>query len=296
VTKYIKILLAAVTATVLMLALPVFSVSAFSTVLEVSSAILQKGNTAEITVSISNNSGIAAAGLKIHYDTSALVLVNAYYTDLFGNVVNTVNSLSSPVLFNFISGENLYENGALLKLEFAASENAVAGEYPVALELMGEEGYVVRYEADGSITDLPLSLHSGAVILKENMCAHESFTSEVRQKASCTEGGTLCLSCSDCGAFVGEEYIPPKGHIYSQWFLQKPPSYTEEGEETRTCTVCGAAETRKIRPLEKIETDTERSEQDTAPPLGDNSVYLFLFAFAAFAVILAVKSGKTKIR
>lgn len=56
--------------------------------------------------------------------------------------------------------------------------------------------------------------------------------------ATCTEAKT----CSVCGKTDGE----PLGHTVDEWVTLKASTCTESGEETGTCTVCGAEVSREI--------------------------------------------------
>lgn len=56
--------------------------------------------------------------------------------------------------------------------------------------------------------------------------------------ATCTEAKT----CSVCGKTGGD----PLGHTVDEWVTLKAPTCTESGEETGTCTVCGAEVSREI--------------------------------------------------
>lgn len=56
--------------------------------------------------------------------------------------------------------------------------------------------------------------------------------------ATCTEAKT----CSVCGKTDGE----PLGHTVAEWVTLKASTCTESGEETGTCTVCGAEVSREI--------------------------------------------------
>ncbi len=55
-------------------------------------------------------------------------------------------------------------------------------------------------------------------------------------------------------AFISHD----NGHVFSEWVVTAEPTCTAEGEETRTCTVCGAEET---RPVEKKAHDLFRVEE-----------------------------------
>ena len=70
--------------------------------------------------------------------------------------------------------------------------------------------------------------------------------------ATCTEAGNEAgKKCSVCGDILdGCKEIPAKGHTWGAWKLTKAATVDEEGEQTRTCSVCKAKETKVVPKLE----------------------------------------------
>ena len=50
------------------------------------------------------------------------------------------------------------------------------------------------------------------------------------------------------------EDIPAKGHTFGDWSVTKEATTKQAGEESRTCSACGATETREIPQLESNNT------------------------------------------
>ena len=67
--------------------------------------------------------------------------------------------------------------------------------------------------------------------------------------ARCTEGGYTVYACS-CGEAYQDDYTPALGHSWGDWSVTRDATYSEGGEETRTCSVCGTSETRATAKLE----------------------------------------------
>ena len=75
---------------------------------------------------------------------------------------------------------------------------------------------------------------------------------------TCTEpGNSAYYTCEHCGAYFSDEaatygiqenswIIPAAGHRWGDWIVNTEPTEEAEGSEIRTCTVCGAVETRSI--------------------------------------------------
>ncbi|MBQ7870691.1 MAG: S8 family serine peptidase, partial [Oscillospiraceae bacterium] len=68
------------------------------------------------------------------------------------------------------------------------------------------------------------------------------------KNATCTEDGyTGDLVCTVCGETVEQgEAIPALGHSFGEWTVSVEADCINEGEEIRTCAVCGETETRAI--------------------------------------------------
>lgn len=98
--------------------------------------------------------------------------------------------------------------------------------------------------------DAKLTITKDAVILGEDNivyegCKHEHVKENI-VPATCTESGSKTVVCEDCGETLSTEVIPAKGHSFGDWTVTKEATCFEDGEETRTCSVCQAVETRPI--------------------------------------------------
>ena len=81
-----------------------------------------------------------------------------------------------------------------------------------------------------------------------------TLTKTASTKPTCTEAGNSeYWTCSVCGKFFSDEngtteiekdswIISATGHSFGDWTVTKEPTCTEEGEQMRVCTVCGAVE------------------------------------------------------
>ena len=101
-------------------------------------------------------------------------------------------------------------------------------------------------------------------IFSDDTCATELTADDVVIKAAhkpvdvaakdatCTEAGNEAgQKCSVCDAVLdGCKEIPAKGHKWGEWKLTKAATVDEEGEQTRTCSVCKAKETKVVPKLE----------------------------------------------
>lgn len=98
--------------------------------------------------------------------------------------------------------------------------------------------------------DAKLTITKDAVILGEDNivyegCKHEHVKENI-VPVSCTEDGSKTVVCEDCGETLSTEVIPATGHSFGEWTVTKEATCFEDGEETRTCSVCECVETRPI--------------------------------------------------
>ena len=98
--------------------------------------------------------------------------------------------------------------------------------------------------------DAKLTITGNAVIVGEDNivyegCKHEHVKENI-VPATCTEDGSKTVVCEDCGETISTEVIPATGHSFGEWTVTKEAACFEDGEETRTCSVCQTVETRPI--------------------------------------------------
>jgi len=62
--------------------------------------------------------------------------------------------------------------------------------------------------------------------------------------ATCTEP-QICTNCD-------EVLVPALGHVWGEWYVTVPPTFTEEGLEHRVCTICEIHDSRSIDMLQPM--------------------------------------------
>jgi len=82
-------------------------------------------------------------------------------------------------------------------------------------------------------------------------CDHPYLTDWiVTQESTCTHGKKQEKRCTVCGEVrLGEEYAIQLGHSFGNWTVITAATAEREGLESRTCTMCGRKETRRIAKL-----------------------------------------------
>ena len=79
----------------------------------------------------------------------------------------------------------------------------------------------------------------------ETETAPHNYLEEVHD-ATCTEQGYTTHTCTECGKCYTDGYEEPKGHSFGDWFINRAPTCTEDGENRRNCSNCSHFETEII--------------------------------------------------
>ena len=70
--------------------------------------------------------------------------------------------------------------------------------------------------------------------------------------STCKVAGMEYDICSECGETFNEKTLLLAAHTWSEWTVVKEATTTAEGQEKRTCSVCGEVETRAIEKLKAL--------------------------------------------
>ena len=81
-------------------------------------------------------------------------------------------------------------------------------------------------------------------------CSHK--LKHITVPSTCKVTGMEYDICTECGETFNEKTLPLAAHTWSKWTVIKEATTTAEGQEKRTCSVCGKAETRAIKKLKAI--------------------------------------------
>ena len=120
----------------------------------VSSASAKAGETVTLTLTLSDNPGIAAMWLKPIYDADVLTEVDAVSGGLFSAFTRGIN-------YVFDDEINVTANGVLLTVTFKIADDAKAGDYPVEI--------LVREASDYDMNDVALVSVPGTVTVLEEL-------------------------------------------------------------------------------------------------------------------------------
>ena len=179
--------------------------------LAVSSATGAAGKTVEVTVSLSNNPGIAMLEFGVDYDSSRLTLEGMTTTGLDGAMAST-----SYIWVTTNAADSKYE-GKILTITFKVKEDAAPGAADVKLTGINCGNWAEEV--------ISVSASAGKVTLA---CDHEYGEWTVTKEATCTEAGEKTRTCERCGE-VDTKEIKKADHKYKDgkciWCGKKKPGY-----------------------------------------------------------------------
>ena len=147
-----------------------FSLCAFAAgTVSVGSVTAQKGDTVEIPVTLSGNTGFASLGIEIGYDSSVLSLTGVTEGSVGATFTKSQTLTTNPYNLGWSCADNNIFNGTLATLTFTVLTD-VAGVYPVTVSYYKgrngsyTDGFDVNY--DENFDALGLSYKSGSVTVE----------------------------------------------------------------------------------------------------------------------------------
>ncbi|MBQ1947138.1 MAG: hypothetical protein II359_00820 [Clostridia bacterium] len=147
-----------------------FSLCAFAAgTVSVGSVTAQKGDTVEIPVTLSGNTGFASLGIEIGYDSSVLSLTGVTEGSVGATFTKSQTLTTNPYNLGWNCTDNNTFNGTLATLTFTVLTD-VAGVYPVTVSYYKgrngsyTDGFDVNY--DENFDALGLSYKSGSVTVE----------------------------------------------------------------------------------------------------------------------------------
>lgn len=211
--------------------------------LEISSAEGYVGDTINVTVSLTENPGIAGMGVWVCYDKAALRVVDVVLSsDVFvEDLAECQKAGDGYVGYSAAGSRDNAKTGQLFTIQFEIIGGAAVGDS--VLTYSGSNGAPEASNAEGNTVALNLSTGKVAII-----CRHENTTSS-EVPATCTEAGSRTITCTDCGQVLKTETIAATGHTMGAYTVTKEATCTESGVETAVCTICGEEQTRETAAL-----------------------------------------------
>ncbi len=169
--KFLSVTLVMVLLLAVFIAAPASQVTAANPQISVGTAAGSHGDTLEIPVVLSGNTGFSSLGIEIGYDASILELTAVTGNTNVGATFTKAQTLSAmPYNLGWNSAENNTFNGTLATLSFSVLSSA-AGEYPISVSYYKgrngsyTDGYDVNY--DENFESLALSYQGGKITVQE---------------------------------------------------------------------------------------------------------------------------------
>ena len=206
---------------------------AAGTAIYVESANAKAGEEVTIDVSISGNTGFAAAKVQLVYDSSVLTLKSITPGLLAGGAVNNAKGLVT-----FASATEVTDNGVLMSATFAVAADAPDGVASVSVN--------VSRLANTASEPLNPSVSAGGVSVKN---PHTHNYNKVVTAPTCTEKGYTTYTCA-CGDSYKDDYKEALGHKWDNGTVTTPATEGKPGVRTYKCTVCGETKTEEIPALD----------------------------------------------
>ena len=217
----------------LMASMLVSTAFAAGTAIYVDSVNAKAGEEVTIDVSISGNTGFAAAKVQLVYDSSVLKLTGITPGLLAGGAVNEAKGLVT-----FSSATNVTSDGVLLSATFVVADNAPDGKASVSVN--------VSRLANVDSVSLNPSVSAGGVSVKN---PHTHSYDKVVTAPTCTAEGYTTNTCA-CGDSYKDDYKDALGHKWDNGTVTTQATEGKPGVRTYKCTVCGETKTEEIPALD----------------------------------------------
>lgn len=203
----------------------------------VSSHEILVGDEVDVTVSINNSPGIASAKLLVYYDND-LTLDRVTYNGELGGMCQEPNSLSSPVVLNWLSLEEISGDIVFATLHFTTGEDTPLGENVINITFEADDVF------DIDENNVDFAVQPGYVEVSD--CLHENTTDYPAVESTCvTHGHAAYTLCNDCGNVIGgsNKLLPLDSDNHEGPYEITggfPATYFETGYTGDTyCSACG---------------------------------------------------------
>ena len=203
---------------------------------------------------INMDDNLQAIGSYAFYGCSGLVslVLNNGLTTISDNAFAACTNLTAveiPKSVTEMSGSSFSSCSKLTIYCYsgsAAHQACESGNYTFSLLDAHEHQYEITIETS------PTCTRGGSQILTCSVCGYNYIEvlaplghqegDWVVQDATCTEEGVKIKYCTVCNQELAREYIPAKGHTWSEWTVESEASVLVEGKKNRTCSVCQESE------------------------------------------------------
>lgn len=230
--------------------------------------VVEPGQTVTLTLSLENNPGFLGFGATLNLP-EGVSLTAAPAFDLIKFVMETgtaPQTTTSPdltsnpyrMLVTFGTGTAANKlvkmQGAIATVTVKIADNAAAGDYPIALNLLASENFYAEVDASekiipGSFLYFDSAMQAvGCTLRIEPPCAHEwgQWTDKPGYEADCDTPGKQIRECGLCHE-IEEKDVSAKGHSFTTYTETTPATCITNAKETATCDYgCGETDEREV--------------------------------------------------
>lgn len=259
--KFASVLLAVLVA-FSMFSFVVSAADATTLTLSADKTTVKAGDTVKVTVSVPENSGLAALTVDVVYDATAFEAVSVVGAGLFtsqaaqGMEMPNANYAAGKARFVAVATNALVAGGTVFTAEFKALTDAKSTISLDVSESAGDNGEI--------------AVTANSVVINEKTveepteCKHETMSNwAVTKKATCKKDGVETRNCTVCD-YSETKAIPATGECSYKWVVTKEATATQYGEKQLKCTMCG-----DVKETQKLAVKGEESLTNPAIPNTD---------------------------
>ena len=139
------------------------------------------GDTVEIPITLTGNTGFSSLGIEIDYDSDIFILTDAVNNPAVGCRYTPAKNFDiKPYTMKWINTMNIGFNGTIVTLKFKVNENAPNGSYPITISYdKGSDGkYIDGYDVnfDENFDALGLAYVNGEIVVNSAAIPSETPT------------------------------------------------------------------------------------------------------------------------
>ncbi|MCM1364853.1 MAG: C-type lectin domain-containing protein, partial [Faecalibacterium sp.] len=174
-----------------------------------------------------SNHGLICEWDYVNFDSKSTKSISKKPSKAFNISLN--NSESSVIKVEYFENAVPGEEYVFLAVKDKTAENLLAVDNLMYIDQKTAESNTVEF------TYIPKDVTAECEVLIIGKCNHD-YDSEVTEKATCTQEGTMTYTCSLCGDTY-TEVIAKSEHAYET--VTEKATCTKEGKTYQQCKVCG---------------------------------------------------------
>lgn len=165
--------------------------------------------------------------------------------------LQVVTGVSVPETFELYAGQSATLKAVVEPADAFDSRVGWTTSDPSVVELLNSDTGLIKGVKEGTVVLTAVTTDGGyaascMVTVLADPCADGHTYASEVTPPTCTDWGYTTYTCTFCGESYVDKYVSPLGHAWNGGVVTKQPTETEAGEKTYTCTRCGATKTERI--------------------------------------------------